>query len=452
MNSSGKTPLFRARKLEAYLGVKKIYLKLEGANPYNHVYDRVSEYLVKDAAFRNKAGILAEGPLPYIQSIINFGNDQGLPVTVPVQKSERLKHRLKGQYDVLTVSPENATDLRHFIEAYCIKNKFFNGYNGHANINTSILAFEEIGDELYEKFGDSIDNIFIQLSYGLTLTGIHNSFERRFIKGISQQTPALVSCTIPNGNVIYDQYRKTFEVAEAEVAEAEVASAVSGKYSRYLQVTNTELLQPALDAVYDTRGTILPITDESLIACAKLLRSKEGVHVSTHEAYSFAGLYQMAKKGKLKEGTHVVILNDGKSNLNIRHVKKGQYTIDQLYQFVNSFLKQYTDSYEEVTNAISNALSRGTILLAMRKETVQGIAVVVHMGFESFIPTYHLGYIGTKEGNEGRGIATELLEEVINFTKGNVSLHVDLDNKRAMGVYAKVGFKHSYNRMLYKQD
>lgn len=447
INSSGKTPLFRARKLEAFLGVKKIYLKLEGANPYKHVYDRVSEYLVKDAVFRNREGILAEGPLPYIQSIINFGNSQDLKVIVPMRKSERVKLKLKGEYELLKVSGENALDLRHYIENHCVRNRLYNGYNGQANVNTSILAFEEIGDELYGKFGDSIDTIFIQLSYGLTLTGIHNSFERRFIKGISQQTPALISCTIPSGNVIYDQYRKTFEVTEADGTEI-----MPGKYSRNLQVSNTELIQSALDAVYDTRGTILGITDDSLIESAKLIRTKEGVHVSTQEAYSFAGLYQMAKKGELKDGIHVVVLNDGKSNLNIRHVKKGQYTTDELYQYVNTFLKQYTDSYEEVTNALSNALARGTILLAMRNETVQGIAVVVHMGFESFIPTYHLGYIGTNEGNEGRGIATELLEEVINFTQGNVSLHVDLDNKRAMGVYAKVGFKHTYNRMLYKQD
>ncbi len=444
INSSGKTPLFRARKLEAYLGVKKIYLKLEGANPYNHVYDRVSEYLVKDAVFRNKEGILAEGPIPYVQSIINFGNNQDLKVIVPVQKKERLKHKLKGHYEVLEVSNDNANDLRHFIENHSIRNRLFNGYYGQANVNTSILAFEEIGDELYGKFGDSIDNIFIQLSYGLTLTGVHNSFERRFIKGISQQTPALVSCTIPNGNVIYDQYRKSFEV--------EAIDSVVGKYSRYLQVSSTELLQSALDAVYDTRGSILAVNDETLIECTKLLRMKEGVHVSIHEAYSFAGLYQMAQKGKLRDGTHIVILNDGRSNLRINHVKKDQYTTDQLFQFVNSFLKQYTDSYEEVTNALTNALTRGTILIATRNETVQGIAVVVHMGFESFIPTYHLGYIGTKEGNEGRGIATALLEEVINFTNGNVSLHVDLDNKRAMSVYAKVGFKHTYNRMLYKSD
>lgn len=447
INSSGKTPLFRARKLEAYLGVKKIYLKLEGANPYNHVYDRVSEYLVKDAIFRNKEGILVEGQLPYIQSMINFGNNQGLKVTVPFQKSDRLKHKLKGEYEKLDVTSDNAKDLRHFIENHCVKNRLFNGYNGQANVNTSILAFEEIGDELYGKFGDSIDNIFIQLSYGLTLTGIHNSFERRFIKGISQQTPALISCTIPNGNVIFDQYRKSFEISQTDG----IAS-ISTKYSKHLQVSNTELLESALDAVYDTRGTILAISDETLVECAKILRAKESLHVSTHEAYSFAGLYQMARKGLLKNGTHIVILNDGKSNLSVKHLKKGQYSVDQLFQFVNSFLKQYTDSYEEVTNAIANALERGTILIATRGETVQGIAVVVHMGFESFIPTYHLGYIGTKEGNEGRGIATELLEEVINFTNGNVSLHVDLENKRAMNVYAKVGFKHCYNRMLYKSD
>ncbi len=445
MNITGKTPLFRARKIEALLGVKKIYLKLEGANPYGHNYDRLSEYLVKDAVFKNRSGILAEGPTPYIQSIIYFGNSKGLEVTVPISKGESHRYKLKGEFKRLEIKSTLETDYRHHIENYCRKNKLYNAFNGYANINTSILALEELGDELFDKFGESIDNIFIQLSYGIGLQGIHNSFERRYIKGISVKTPSLVSCTIPNGNVIYEQYKKTFEIQQ----ESDVVD-LSKKYSKYLRTGSVDLLESSLDAVYDTRGIMMGIKEEELIECAKDLRNKEGVTASVYEVFGLAGLYQMARAGKLKDGIHIVVLNDAKSKLQIEHIKKDQYTKDDLHSFVDAFLKEYSDSYEEIVDAIANAHERGTIILAKRNGAVQGIAVVVHTGFKDFIPTYHLGYIGTASGNEGRGIATGLLEEVINFTNGNVSLHVDAENNRASRVYAKMGFKHCYNRMIYK--
>ncbi|MDD2574792.1 MAG: GNAT family N-acetyltransferase [Bacillota bacterium] len=65
---------------------------------------------------------------------------------------------------------------------------------------------------------------------------------------------------------------------------------------------------------------------------------------------------------------------------------------------------------------------------------------------------YHLAYICTKEGNKGRGIATELINEMIVLTKGKLSLHVDLDNRRAKKLYNKLGFKTSYYRMVYSDE
>jgi len=103
-------------------------------------------------------------------------------------------------------------------------------------------------------------------------------------------------------------------------------------------------------------------------------------------------------------------------------------------------------------DAVGSAIESGFILLALRNGIPQGVCVVVNLGFEEFIPTYHLGYIGTKEGNKGRGIATELINQMVELTDGKLSLHVDLDNKRARKLYEKLGFKTSYYRMIYYAD
>jgi threonine synthase len=76
--------------------------------------------------------------------------------------------------------------------------------------------------------------------------------------------------------------------------------------------------------------------------------------------------------------------------------------------------------------------------------------VVVDLKIDKFIPRYHLGYIGINPDNKGRGLGSELIKEAIDITEGNISLHVDLDNKNAKKLYKKMGFVHKYDRMIYK--
>ena len=53
----GRTPLIRANKLEQKLGIKKIYLKLEGNNPSGHREDRLAYLIIRDALTRGKKTI-----------------------------------------------------------------------------------------------------------------------------------------------------------------------------------------------------------------------------------------------------------------------------------------------------------------------------------------------------------------------------------------------------------
>ena len=126
--------------------------------------------------------------------------------------------------------------------------------------------------------------------------------------------------------------------------------------------------------------------------------------------------------------------------------------IDDLIKMTTSWLVEYRDSTLETREAIENAVSKGFVLLASRNEIYEGICVIVDIGFDVFIPKYHLAYIGTSDKIKGRGIGSELIQRAIDLTDGNLSLHVDLDNKGAKKVYEKYGFKHLYNRMLYKDE
>jgi threonine synthase len=444
MNISGRTPLFRAKKIESELGVKEIYLKLEGANPFGNKFDRITEVLVNDAKIQNKKFILVDGSQDYINSMIYFANRSDIGVKIPLFNNERWKRNKYEDSQLVNVSNLDFDSKRSFIEKYCIEHDYYNGASGHYQRHLSTLALENIGNEITSRLGE-ISAVFTQLSYGYTVSSLYNGFVRKWVQGEIEKYPKIISATIPKGNLIFDDYRRNFQLEDLENYDINI-----NKYTKHLFINESILLEETLRAVHDTGGTIISIDEKLLKQSASYLREKEYINLTTEEAYSFAGFYKMAKEGKLSNGKYVIILNNGKSELEIEEVKDfNTYSLDMLIKFVRDWLLNYKDSVEETRDALLNAMEKGYIYVAKRGGEVQGICVVVNIGFEAFIPKYHLAFIATNGGNKGRGIATELIGQAVEATEGNLSLHIDLDNTRAAKLYKKLGFKHKYNRMIY---
>ncbi len=447
MNRLGKTPLMRAKKLEKYLGVKQIYLKLEGTNPYGHKYDRVAVVMAKDAMNHKKNGLLVDGSDDYISSVIQVCKNYGLTVRVPLFKREKWKENLLNS-EIMIDFRANGTGSRHeIVEKYCKENNFYNAYNQYANKHLSTISLQKIGEEIAEKLGNDISTVFTQLSYGYTVSGLYNGFVNKWVEGEINKYPQIFSCTIPKGNIIYDDYKKNMEMGQLEDYDIKV-----NKYTRNLFTGEGALLEDTLKAIRDTGGKIISIDEKLLKESVQFLKKQENIILSTEEGYSFAGFYKLAREGKIKNGKHVIVLNDGKSDIELCRITDFKtYSKETISLWIKDWMQDYYDPIEETEDAVASAIKTGFIIIAFRDDTPQGVCVVVNLGFKDFIPTYHLAYICTKEGNKGRGIATGLINQMIELTEGKLSLHVDLDNKRARKLYEKLGFKTSYYRMIYSE-
>ncbi|MBP2028466.1 threonine synthase [Acetoanaerobium pronyense] len=445
MNISGKTPLMRAKKLEKYLGVEEIYLKLEGTNPFNHKFDRIAEVLVKDAQIQNKQTLLVNGAEDYIESVGHFAEKAGLSIKVPQFKNEKWKNTAFPKDIIIDFTKEKIDNKYVFVDTFCEKNDFYNASNGYRNRHLSIISLQSIGEEIAERLGDGISSVFTQLSYGYTVSSLYNGFVEQWVQGKINKYPQIFSCTIPNGNVIFDDFKKKREILGLENYKIKV-----NKYTRNLFTGEGALLEETLKAIHDTEGNIISVDEKLLKESSQVLRQQENIILSTEEAYAFAGFYKMAKEGQIEKGKHVIILNDGRSDLEVIRINDfKKYAKEELAQWIKEWLQGYSDPIEETIDALDHAIEDGFILLALRNNIPQGACVVVNTGFKDFVPTYHLGYIATKEGNKGRGIATNLISQMIELTDGNLSLHVDAKNKRATKLYEKLGFEIKYFRMLY---
>ncbi len=412
MYLSGQTPLFRARNLEKHLGIGTIYLKLEGSNPTGHKNDRIAESLIQFAYDHGYKKIFVQGSKQYMRSVLYFAEGKELEVYSP-----KIKETLSQQKVYPTVNwisfkiPVKALAIDVY-EKYALDHEMYFMTEWEKKPFIRSLAIQKITEEIFAKIPEPTD-FWTQVNGGYTLKSIYHESMRSWVNGTLITLP-IIHC------------------------------GVQPKIMEHLDTD--ENLQ---EAVKTTNATLMSIDLPKLKETVKLLKKLEHINISIEEAYSLAALLYSEDKNK---GIHIVILNDGKNEIDINEISKDpKLNKDEIVALTRKLLEPYNDSIEETADAVQKAIEVGFIFKATRGTEVHGICIVVHMGFSEFIPSYHMAYIGVLKGNKGRGVATELMNQVIEKTGGNLSLHVDIPNGGAKKLYEKMGFVHKYDRMIYKR-
>ncbi|TCO79304.1 pyridoxal-phosphate dependent enzyme [Marinisporobacter balticus] len=446
-NRVGKTPLIRAKKLEQELNIGNIYLKLEGNNPSKRKADRLAYMIIKDALDLNKKTICLGMARDLAKSLAFLCAYYNLKcVLVFPQKGRWLKYReFQQDYIELIEYGENEIQSIDYSNELSKEKGYYNANLGVENNILNMTALSSISEELALQTKEPIDSIFVQMSYGFSISGIYLGFRKLWMNDEISKMPSLYSCTVDQGNIIYDKYRETSGSLK------EYTPVKKTKYNKYVRIAESKMMENTLDAIMDTNGTIIGIEEDELVFFVKYFKNLENIKLSIENAYALAGFIKKAKEGDLKYGNHIILLNDGHIDLEIKTIEEVDgITIIKLVELLNAWLMEYTDPLQGIREAVNNALNNGYILLAILDKRIVGISVIVNTGFKPFAPTYHLAYIATDKNVKGRGIATQLLQNAIDLTEGNISLHVERNNKNAIKLYEKMGFKKSYLRMLHQ--
>jgi [ribosomal protein S18]-alanine N-acetyltransferase len=76
---------------------------------------------------------------------------------------------------------------------------------------------------------------------------------------------------------------------------------------------------------------------------------------------------------------------------------------------------------------------------------VEGTTIVGYLGVMFVLDELHINTIGTLPGNEGRGVATSLMDDAWADAKARdivrATLEVAVSNERAQALYARYGFR-----------
>ncbi|WP_291634308.1 pyridoxal-phosphate dependent enzyme [Clostridium sp.] len=451
MRQSGRTPLMRARKMEKALGIGEIYLKLEGANPSGHKYDRISEVLVKDAIANGFAQILVDGSESYIKSVILFAELNELEVKVPLFKQEKWKMSRLNKDILMDLRDKKDTGTRTHavtraqLRAIARDNNMYLMCEWNRNNIISHLVLEDMTKECLERMNFEVDTITLQLGFGYTLSSIYGAIIKSWVHEKLVELPQLMCGVGPAWQESFDHYARKMNIGKIESSDSNAKET-----DCYLPNRHTDIVENIMKTINETGVEMISIEEDDYKKAVTMLRELEGVTVSRKEAYAMAAFIKKAQQGLIKDGKHLVILNDARSEVEICEIKSYEdKSKEELFAIVQDWLSVYHDCRAEAIDAIERAMKDGYVLFAKRNGEEQGICVIVKMGFDEFLSDYHLAYIGVKTGNKGRGVASELISRAIELTDGSISLHVDLDNKRAKNLYKKMGFKHVYDRMIY---
>jgi len=303
----GDTPLYKLETLAEKFGFTNLYVKNEGANPTGVFKDRGTYVeVVKAIELKAKALIVASSGNMAASCAAYAAKAQIpcyvlVPEATPVGKlAQMLEYgahvlKIKGEYtDCVKLSQKLAPQHHLYLAGdYVFRRE-----------GQKTLAYE-----LCDAFGDgkgkfkAPDVVIVPTGAGTHLSGIWKGFVDYFQLGFIQKMPRMIAVQADGSAVIVEAFQKGKTECKAWSQTSTVCSAVA--------VADPLDGDLALQAVYQTHGTMLSISDKEALKAQKLLADEEAIFVEPSSALAIAALSVLLKKKLIKSGERIVCVATG---------------------------------------------------------------------------------------------------------------------------------------------
>lgn len=443
----GDTPLQKASALAKEVGLPKLRLKMEGANPTGTQKDRIARLEVGEAVAQGSPGVTVASCGNFGVAVAHAAYLHDIPCHVFVPEDftgERVAlmetmnaqvHRVPGTYeDAVDASREHAAE-----------GGFFDANPGGASTLRTLAGYSRIATEILDRVGDVPAAVGLPIGNGSTLAGVHLGFRTAWAQGNAAGIPRIFGGTSAGNNPVPTSFDGHADRCEDLDAGAVRETDVNEPLVNWHALDGTA----CLTAIQDSRGTAYGFDDKVLMRLHAALL-KDGIDAHPASLAAVAALEQARKDGDLEEDAlAVAVLTSGRPQLIVEEVEAPE-DMKAFLETLGSWLGRFGDPELEMAEAVGTAFEKGTVLMASDEEGPCGYTVLTPMELDTFFPHFHLSYIAVDPRARGRGVGTVLLEEAIRVTDGDVSLHVETDNEPALKLYQKFGFNKKYYRMLYK--
>src|SRR5262252_5344396 len=302
---TGFTPLVKADRLAAELGLRDVWIKNDTRNPTNSFKDRVvSVALSKALEFGFKVAACAStgnlansvaahaaraGLRSYV--FIPSNLEQGKVITTAVYGGNVVA--IKGNYDDVN---RLCAELAGVYE-WAFVNVNMRPYYAEGSKTLAFETAEQLGWQ-------APDHVVVPQASGSLLTKIRKGFDELHKVGLLDEEPAI--------RVSGAQAEGCSPVARAWLDNSDTIKPVKpDTIAKSLAIGNPADGYFALDAVRQTGGGLAAVTDDEIVEGMKLLARTEGIFAETAGGVTIASLARLARDGIIRPDERVVVYITG---------------------------------------------------------------------------------------------------------------------------------------------
>lgn len=298
----GWSPLYDAPRLADMLGIKKLYIKDDGLNPTSSLKDRASAMAVAKAIEAGSAVIGCSSTGNAASSLAGNAAAAGLKTYIFVpSRAPKGKVAQLITFGANVISVDGSYEDTFRISAEAIKK--WGWYNRNAAINPYLSEGKktvslEIGEQLN---WECPDYVALSVGDGCTIAGVWKGFKDLYALKLIDKLPRLISvqaagcCPI---NRAVEEKKPWYPMEENTLADS-IAVGVPRNPDK------------AINAIEESNGLVINVTDEEIMAAQKLLGMSCGVFGEPAGVTGTAGLKKACELGLIPKAATVVSIVTG---------------------------------------------------------------------------------------------------------------------------------------------
>jgi len=304
---TGLTPLVRADRLAARLGMRSLWVKDDSANPTHSFKDRVVSVAMTAARDFGFSRVACASTGNLANSVAAHAARAGIPSVVFIPYDlEAGKVVQTAIYGGTLVAIEGSYDD---VNRLCSELSETDEFEDTAFVNLNVRPYyaegsKTLGFEVAEQLGWRLpEQVVIPMASGSLLTKVDKAFKELSRAGLVDATPWRVYGAQSDGCA---PIATAFEEGQEVVRPVKPTG-----IAKSLAIGNPADGPYALDAVRRTSGSMAHVPDEEVIDAMRLLAETEGIFAETAGGVTLAVLRRLLAAGLVDPGAETVLMNTG---------------------------------------------------------------------------------------------------------------------------------------------
>ncbi len=299
----GATPLVRAEKLAARLGVRSLLVKDESRNPTWSFKDRAAAIAVARATEAGSPGVVVASTGNAAAATSAYAAAADLPAVVLFAVDvDPVMNGFVHSYGASIVATATKSE-RWILMRRCVDDFGFYPNSNYAdppvgNDPFAIDGYKAVAFEMWDQMGYKTPAAVVTpVGYGDSLFAIYKAFDELSKLGLSE-TPRLIA-----GEIYGSLSRAIASGGERPVKADRPGTTVA------LSIATTQSTYQALQAIIRSEGVVHEVSDSEVLEAQKLLVDTEGLFVEAASAAGIAAFLREHREGGLDPNGDYVFVN-----------------------------------------------------------------------------------------------------------------------------------------------